>query len=134
MCRAFGPTVAGCLANAHSTPIGRQWMAVLAAFGKSLFGADHATTLRKTDLATHKATVASHTSNTSAKDHLAADITPGLDPFAEISGLEVMIGRERQFMLFTGPNGSPVPSPPGDESAAAGPAVVPAGAVEESKE
>ena len=112
---------------------GGGWQA-LAAFGKALFGADHATALRKTDSTTHKVTAASHTSETPVKDRVAMDITPGLDPFAEISGLEVMIGRERQFMLFTGPNGSPVPSLQSDESAAGGGGVVPAGAVEESKE
>ena len=30
------------------------------------------------------------------------DVTPGLDPMAEVRSMEVMIGNERQFVLFTG--------------------------------
>ena len=30
------------------------------------------------------------------------DIMPGLDPLADIRYLEVMIGTQRQFVLFTG--------------------------------
>ncbi len=42
------------------------------------------------------------------EDPAALDITPGLDPFANIQYLEIMIGAQRQFMLFNGPGNSPV--------------------------
>ncbi len=46
-----------------------------------------------------------------------ADITPGLDPMADIRYLEVMIGKDRQFMLFNGPGKSPVVAAQDDGSA-----------------
>jgi hypothetical protein len=44
-----------------------------------------------------------------------------------------MIGKERQFVLFTGPGNSPVVAAQDDGSAKAGPGVGPAGPVDESK-
>ena len=49
------------------------------------------------------------------------DITPGLDPMAQIRFMEVMIGSQRQFVLFTGPGNSPVVASQDDGSAKAGP-------------
>jgi hypothetical protein len=69
-----------------------------------------------------------------AKDRVAMDITPGLNPMAQIRYMEVMIGPKRQFMLFTGPGNSPVVASQDDGSAKAGSEVVPAVAVEESKQ
>ena len=48
---------------------------------------------------------------TPAKDPAARDITPGLDPMAQTRYMEVIIGGQRQFMLFTGPGNSPVVRP-----------------------
>ena len=48
------------------------------------------------------------------------DITPGLDPMARHGIMEVMIGGQRQFMLFTGPGNSPVVAGQDDGSAKAG--------------
>ena len=73
-------------------------------------------------------------SETPGKDQVAMDITPGLNPMADIRFMEVMIGPQRQFMLFTGPGNSPVVAMQDDGSAKAGSGVVPAGAVEESKQ
>ena len=47
--------------------------------------------------------------------------------------MEVMIGQNRQFMLFTGPGNSPVVAAKDDGSAKAGAGAVPAVAAEESK-
>ena len=58
-------------------------------------------------------------SETPAKDQAAMDITPGLDPMAQIRFMEVMIGTQRQFMLFTGPGNSPVVASQDDGSAKA---------------
>ena len=57
---------------------------------------------------------------TSGKDQVAMDITPGLNPMAEIRFMEVMIGTQRQFVLFTGPGNSPVVASQDDGSAKAG--------------
>ena len=114
-------------------PSAGGWQA-LAAFGKAMFGAGSAADKHEIAVTPSKVSAASHTSEKPGKDQLAADITPGLDPFAQISYLELMVGHKRQFMLFNGPNGSPTPAPQSDDAAAAGPAVVPAGDVEESKE
>ena len=48
------------------------------------------------------------------------DITPGLDPMAHTRFMEVMIGTQRQFVLFTGPGNSPVVASQDDGSAKAG--------------
>ncbi len=53
---------------------------------------------------------------------------------AQTRYLEVMIGGQRQFVLFTGPGNSPVVAAQDDGSAKAGSGVTPAGAVEESKQ
>ena len=73
-------------------------------------------------------------SETPASDQVAMDITPGLDPMAQTRYMEVMIGAQRQFVLFTGPGNSPVVAAQDDGSAKAGSGVAPAGAVEESKQ
>ena len=59
-------------------------------------------------------------SETPGKDQVAMDITPGLDPMAEIRFMEVMIGPQRQFVLFNGPGNSPVVAMQDDGSAKAG--------------
>ena len=47
------------------------------------------------------------------------DITPGLNPMAEIRFMEVMVGAQRQFVLFNGPGNSPVVAMQDDGSAKA---------------
>jgi Flp pilus assembly protein CpaB len=69
-------------------------------------------------------------SETPGHDRAAADITPGLNPLAQIRFMEVMIGSQRQFVLFTGPGNSPVVAPQDDGSAKVGSVDVPTGAVE----
>ena len=73
-------------------------------------------------------------SETPGKDQVAMDITPGLNPLAKIGFMEVMIGAQRQFVLFTGPGNSPVVAMQDDGSAKADSAVEPAGAVEGNKQ
>ena len=48
--------------------------------------------------------------------------------------MEVMIGAQRQFVLFTGPGNSPVVASQDDGSAKADSAVAPAGATEGTKQ
>ena len=70
-----------------------------------------------------------------AEDEVAMDSIPGFNPMAQNRFIEVMIGPQRQFVLFTGPGNSPVVAIQDDGSAAkTGSGVVPAGAVEESKQ
>ena len=77
-------------------------------------------------------------SESPVKNQAATDVTPGLDPMAGTRCLEVMIGNQRQFMLFSGPGNSPVVAGQSDAStkaADAAPGTVAApGAVEEKKE
>jgi hypothetical protein len=71
---------------------------------------------------------------TPGKDQVAMDITPGLNPLAKIGFMEVMIGAQRQFVLFTGPGNSPVVAMQDDGSAKADSAVAPAGTAEGNKQ
>ncbi len=73
-------------------------------------------------------------SETPGKDQAAMDVTPGLNPMADVRFMEVMIGPQRQFMLFTGPGNSPVVASQDDGSAKAGSGAAPGGKVEESKQ
>ena len=109
---------------------------------------DFFTVLKRAFLNTNRAALPGNTKSAAAKsrttsrairgregeDQVALDITPGLDPFANIRYVEIMIGSQRQFMLFTGPGNSPVVAMQDDGLAKAGPTVVPAGAAEMSKE
>ncbi|MGO8746619.1 MAG: hypothetical protein ACLQNE_11580 [Thermoguttaceae bacterium] len=72
-------------------------------------------------------------SETLAGDRASMDITPGLNPMAEVRFMEVMIGTKRQFVLFNGPGNSPVVTSEADGSARAAPGAGSAGAVEESE-
>ena len=54
------------------------------------------------------------------KDQAALDILPDLDPLADMRYLEIMIGSQRQFVLFKGPGNSPVVAIQDDEVAKAG--------------
>ena len=67
-------------------------------------------------------------SETPAKDRVAVDITPGLNPMADVRFMEVMIGTKRQFVLFNGPGNSPVVHTQDDGSAKAGAVAAPAAA------
>ncbi len=108
---------------------------VLAALGKALLGKDSAAAPDKASPPPERAKTVNPTkSETPAKDRVALDITPGLNPMANIRFMEVMIGTKRQFVLFNGPGNSPVVVPQDDGSAKAAPAVAPAGAVEESEQ
>jgi Flp pilus assembly protein CpaB len=73
-------------------------------------------------------------SETSGKDQVAMDITPGLNPMADIRFMEVLVGAQRQFVLFTGPGNSPVVAMQDDGSAKPDSAIAPAGAAEGSKQ
>jgi hypothetical protein len=84
--------------------------------------------------AAHPSTGKRTKSETPGKNQMAMDITPGLNPMAQIRFMEVMIGAQRQFVLFTGPGNSPVVAMQDDGSAKAGSGVVPAGVAEESKQ
>lgn len=46
----------------------------------------------------------------------AADVTPGLNPMGDVRFLEVMVGAQRQFVLFNGPDNSPVVAMQSDNS------------------
>ena len=107
---------------------------VFAALGNALLGKDSGTQSKAAPAPGPAKAVNPMKNESPAKDRARADITPGLDPMAGVRYLEVMIGAQRQFVLFTGPGNSPVMEPPDAGSAKAGPGVVPAGAVEESKE
>jgi Flp pilus assembly protein CpaB len=67
-----------------------------------------------------------------AKDRVAMDITPGLNPMADVRYMEVMIGPTRRFILFNGPGNSPVVLSQVDgadkSGAATAPQAAPAGA------
>ena len=52
-----------------------------------------------------------------------SDDTPGLDPMADIRYMEVMIGSQRQFMLFNRPGDTPVVATQDDASTKATEAV-----------
>jgi hypothetical protein len=73
-------------------------------------------------------------SETPAKDRLAMGDTPGLDPMSRIRFMEVMIGPQRQFVVFARPGSSPVVTSQDAGPAKADSAVVPAGAVDESEQ
>ena len=60
-----------------------------------------------------------------AKDRVALDIMPGLNPMAEVRFMEVMIGTKRQFVLFNGPGNSPVVAAQNDGADSAAPAASP---------
>ncbi len=79
-------------------------------------------------------TVNRATSETPVKEPAAREVTPGLDPMAQVRFVEVMIGKERQFVLFNGPGNSPVVASQDDGSAKTAAGVVPAVAVEENKQ
>jgi hypothetical protein len=68
-----------------------------------------------------------------AQNQKARDFTPGLDPRDGIQVMDVMIGAKRQFMLFNGPAKTPVVAAQDDGSTKSVPGVVPAVALEESK-
>ena len=71
---------------------------------------------------------------TPAKDRVAMDITPGLNPMADVRFMEVMIGTKRQFVLFNGPGTALSWQPQDDGSAKAGPAGGTGRAAEESEQ
>ena len=102
---------------------------VLAALGKALLGTGNpsAATTSKTGPPPGKAiTVNPMKGEAPAKDRVALDITPGLNPMADVRFMELMIGARRQFVLFNGPGNSPVVQPPDDGSAKPAPAATPA--------
>ena len=108
---------------------------VLAALTNAFLGSNNAAGHGKARSASSGTkTVNRAKAETSARSRVAMKITPGLDPMAQTRFMEVMVGSQRQFMLFTGPGKSPVVAMQDDGSAKAGSGVVPAGAVEESKQ
>ncbi len=77
---------------------------------------------------------AKHTQSETAGDRqVAMDIAPGFDPMPRIRYMEVMIGPQRQFVLFNGPGNSPVVEPQDDGLGKASPGAAPAGAAQENK-
>jgi hypothetical protein len=63
-----------------------------------------------------------------------SDITPGFDPMAHTRYTEVMIGAQRQYVVFAGPGSSPVVALQEAGAAKAEPEVRPATATEETKQ
>ena len=63
-----------------------------------------------------------------------SDITPGFDPMAHTRYTEVMIGAQRQYVVFAGPGSSPVVALQEAGSARTEPEVRPASASEEAKQ
>jgi hypothetical protein len=105
----------------------------LSALGNAFLGKDSTATPDKASPPPGRVkTIGPTKSETPAKDRVAMDITPGLNPMAEVRSMEVMIGAKRQFVLFNGSGNSPVVTQQDDGSAKSGPGVVPTGAVEES--
>ena len=88
------------------------------ALGKAVLGKDSTAAPDKASPPPERAKTVNPTkSETPAKDRVALDITPGLNPMANIRFMEVMIGTKRQFVLFNGPGNSPVVVPQDDGSA-----------------
>jgi hypothetical protein len=108
---------------------------VFAALAKAVLSAESTAAPDKATPAPGRAKTGNPTkSETPGNRPATMDITPGLDPLAETRYMEVMIGTQRQFVLFTGPGNSPVVASQDDGSAKAGSAGVPEGAVEERKQ
>lgn len=108
---------------------------VFAALGKIVVGAAYEADADKAMPARNRARIDSRgRGETAAGGSAARDITPGLNPMAETRYMEVMIGTQRQFVLFTGPGNSPVVALQDDGSAKGSSGVVPAGVVEESRQ
>ncbi len=92
----------------------------LSFFGKAATSAPGAAAQDKAASARRNAkTVDRPKIETPVKNLAALDITPGLDPMAQTRYMEVMVGAQRQFMLFTGPGKSPVVAAQDDGSAKA---------------
>ena len=70
---------------------------------------------------------------TSGGRPVAMDDTPGLDPMAQVRFMEVMIGTQRQFVLFSGPGNSPVVAAQDDGSAKPAEGALPAAASEQNE-
>ncbi len=88
---------------------------------KAVLGADGATAPGKAAAPSGKTKTVNHPkSETPAKDPATRQVTPGLDPLAEYTCMEVMIGTQRQLMFFTRPGSSPVVASQDDGSAKAG--------------
>ncbi len=102
--------------------------------GKAIPGRPSATADKAPPTSERAKTVDGANRESLAKNQAAMDVTPGLDPMAGTRCLEVMIGNQRQFMLFSGPGNSPVVAAQSDTSTKAADAAAPAGAVEEKKE
>ena len=64
---------------------------------------------------------------------MGIDVTPGLNPMADVRYMELMIGTKRQFMLFSGPGNSPVVQPQ-DGSAKAAPEIAQPDMAEQSEQ
>jgi hypothetical protein len=104
-----------------------------APLGKAGAAAPDKTAPDKAPAAANSKTVNATKSEASARLPPLPDVTPGLDPMADIRFMEVMIGSKRQFMLFTGPGNSPVPLQD-DGSAKPAAATAPADAADENQE
>ena len=73
-------------------------------------------------------TVNPTTAETPARDRAAMDVTPGLNPMADVRGMVFQIGKDRQFVLFNGPGNSPVVISQDDGSTKAAPSAAPGAA------
>ena len=88
---------------------------------KAVLGPDSATAPGKAAAPSGKTKTVIHPKReTPAKDPAARQTTPGLDPLAEYTCMEVMVGTQRQLMFFTRPGSSPVVASQDDGSAKAG--------------
>jgi hypothetical protein len=94
---------------------------VLAALAQAVLGGGSAAAPGQTEPAAGGATNAGRSRpETPSGSRPAATVTPGLDPLAHTRFLEVMIGPQRQFILFTGPGNAPVVAMRDDGAAATG--------------
>jgi hypothetical protein len=120
--------------TAHSPPSGGVAQ-VLAALARVVLSADGGSAQGKAAPVPGSVKAAKpNKSEVPAKDRAAINITPGLDPMANVRFMEVMVGPKRQFVLFNGPGNSPVIAGQSDESAKPAAGIPQAGAVEEKKE
>ena len=105
---------------------------IVAAIANAVLGKDAAAAPGKAVSApSGKETAGPKKTETPTKNEVAMDLTPGFNPMDQIRFMEVMVGPQRQFMLFTGPGNSPVMASQDDGSAKAGSG---AGAAETSKQ
>jgi hypothetical protein len=108
---------------------------IFAAFAKAVMSTPGAAANGKGTAAPGKTKTDSPTKKeTPAKDQVALDITPGLNPMSDVRFMEVMIGTKRQFVLFNGPGNSPTVEPQDEGAAESAAPAAPAAVAEQSEQ